>query len=194
VNPTDQANLAFTLVSGGVRKLLVQLQALAAEGHARVVARPSVLTQDNIEAQLESTQTVFVRGRFANDLFNIAIGAALRVTPHIVDDGGQRRVKLQARVEDGVPLDATVDAIPTVQRKSVSTQAVLAEDQCLFIGGRTRGERNPQERGIPVLKNIPKAGALSRTALSRTTKTERYVLLTPRIVGLDAPAGSGAAP
>jgi type III secretion protein C len=191
INPTDQANLAFTLVSGGVQKLLLQLQALAAEGHARVVARPAVLTLDNIEAQLESTQTVFVRvpGTFANDLFNIVVGTSLRVTPHIVDEGGQRRVKLQVRVEDGTPLTATVDAIPTIQQNVISTQAVLAEDQSLFLGGLTRDERNTQERGIPLLKNIPKVGWLFRTTTSTTTKTERYVLLTPRIVSLDPPLG-----
>ena len=199
INPTDQANLVFTLVSGGVQRLLLQLQALAANGHAKLVARPAVLTLDNIEAHLESTQTIYVRvpGTYSNDLFNIIVGTTLRVTPHIVDEGGQRKIKLQVRVEDGTPLPATVDQIPTVQRNSVTTQAVLAEDQSLFIGGLSREDKQLQERGIPWLKDLPRIGALFRTTVSTSEKIERYVLLTPRIVSLEPPAGingGGSAP
>jgi len=194
VNTTDQANMVFTLVTGGVQRLLLNLQALAATGHAKVVGRPAVLTLDNIEASLESTQTIYVRvpGTYANDLFNIVVGTTLRVTPHIIDDGGQRKIKLQVRVEDGTPLPATVDAIPTIQRNSINTQAVLAEDQSLFIGGLAREERNNQERGIPWLKDIPKIGMFFRSTISTTVKNERYVLLTPRIISLEPPAGISA--
>lgn len=184
INPLETGNFAFTLLREGRAQFFTNLQALESCGQAKLISKPAVLTLDNIEAQLESTETFFVRipGQFEVDLFDVTVGTMLRVTPHIIDDNGMRRVSLQVRVEDGTQRDQTVDQIPVIARNTINTQAVLAEQESLLIGGLTRDEKRRQVRGIPYLMNAPLVGPLFRRVDQSSQKIERYVLLTPRII------------
>ncbi len=75
-------------------------------------------------------------------------------------------------------------AIPVIQRSTINTQAVLDENQSLLLGGLMRSEQRSRRRGIPGLMNIPKVGFLFASTTTSTIKTQRYILLKPRIVEL----------
>ncbi len=188
LDPTDVATTSFTLLSDEVTELALTLQALRNRGQAEIVSSPSVLTINNVEAQLDSTTTFFVRvaGQLQVDLFDVVVGTSLRVTPHIVEEeGGGRRIKLLIQVEDGAQQqDQAVDGVPLVQRSTINTQAVLNENESLLLGGLVRHEQRSRKRGIPGLMNIPKLGVLFTNTETSTVKTQRYILLKPRIVEL----------
>ncbi len=104
ISTTDVAATSLTLVTEQATQFALSLQALRTKGQAEIVSQPSVLTMNNVEAQLDSTQTFFVRvaGQLQVDLFDVVVGTSLRVTPHIVEQpDGTNRIQLLVKVEDG---------------------------------------------------------------------------------------------
>ncbi len=189
ISTTDVASTSLTLVTEQATQFALSLQALRTKGQAELVSQPSVLTMNNVEAQLDSTQTFFVRvaGQLQVDLFDVVVGTSLRVTPHIVEQpDGTNRIQLLVKVEDGTQQaqGQAIDGIPVIQRSTINTQAVLDENQSLLLGGLMRSEQRSRKRGIPGLMNIPKVGFLFSSTTTSTIKTQRYILLKPRIVEL----------
>ena len=80
-----------------------RLNALEQEGVTNIVQRPQVVTLNDAEAVIESTQSVYVpvSGAFDEDLFGVMAGTVLRVTPHIIVDNGRQRIRLLVTIEDG---------------------------------------------------------------------------------------------
>lgn len=180
-------NLSFQLADGAVNQLLVNLRALESDGHARLIAKPSVVTLDNQDAFLEESEEFFVRvaGNEQVDLFNVIVGTKLNITPHIIRGYGSRQIRLSVNIEDG-SRSATqqVDQIPVVSRNTINTQAVLVEGQSLLVGGLTREGETKNIRAVPVLGRIPLVGAMFRETVHQTTRLERLILLKPTIIDL----------
>jgi type III secretion protein C len=108
----------------------------------------------------------------------------LRVTPLIVDEADRKRIKLAVRIEDGNVLEERVDNIPVVERHRLSTQAIIGEGESLLIGGHTRESTLRSDSAVPVLSDIPIAGALFRGKKATSFKTERLFMITPRLVSM----------
>jgi len=76
------------------------------------------------------------------------------------------------------------DTKPSVRTGNVSTQAVIAEDGSLVVGGFHVLETDDKVRKIPWLSDIPVLGKLLFTSSSHhTSKRERVFILTPRLIG-----------
>ena len=180
-------NMTFQLADGAVNQLLVNLRALEQDGHARLLAKPAVVTLDNQDAFLEESEEFFVRvqGNQQVDLFNVTVGTKMNITPHIIRDPSGRRIRLSVNIEDG-SRSATqqVDQIPVVSRNSINTQAMLMEGQSLLIGGLTRERETKNIRAVPVLGRIPKVGGFFRETVHETARLERLILLKPTIIDL----------
>ena len=182
------AGLVGTLIFGSGRSyFLARLNALTESGDARTVSKPRVLTIDNSEAVLQSTSEFFVRvaGERQVDLFNVALGLTMRVTPTVVEDPQGRRIKMIVRIEDGnTNSGVLVDSIPVVNRNSISTQAVVGDGQSLLIGGYVIEENAAGKSGVPGLSDIPFFGRLFGQRNTKVRRVERIFMLTPRIVNL----------
>lgn len=170
-------------------KIISQIEALAAEGYANILARPSVLTLNNVEATLTKSTTFYVRliGQDASDLATVTVGTILRVTPRvIIDEDGTRKIKLLINLNDGnIDSSSGVDNLPTTTDATITTQAVIYEGQSLFIGGYYRQEKGSNESGIPILKDLPWLGYIFKTVTHTDTTMERMYLIMPRIINLD---------
>lgn len=177
-------NGVTSIVGNMGRYFLAQVHLLAQEGQAYVHAKPAVLTSSNTEAVLENTQTFFVRvaGERDVDLFNVTAGTILRVTPFLVEEGGQRRIKMAVRIEDGSVTGQLVDQIPVVQRSTVGTQAMISEGESLLIGGYTYDINRDLTNKVPLLGDIPGLGALFTFKNRQVSRVERMFLISPRIV------------
>jgi type III secretion protein C len=173
---------------------LSQVNALASRGEARIIGRPSVLTTDNLVAVLDLSQTFYVRttGERVAQLTPVTTGTLLKVTPRIVDDHDKRMVQLTVDIEDGtVNTDAPVDTLPTVTQSTISTQAVILEDDSLLIGGYILESDSSKRAKVPLLGDLPGIGALFRTDTRTGTRRERMFLIRPRIVRNPADPASG---
>jgi type III secretion protein C len=184
-----------TIIGDSRNFFLSQVNALQEKGHANILSRPSVLTMNNVEAQLEHSKTFYVRveGTEEVDLFDVTAGVTLRVTPHIIEENETRRIKLAIQIKDGSFPDMdeeVVDNIPIVQNSIINTQAVVGEKESLLIGGYLRDEKTTTNRQIPCLGDIPLVGWLFKSKSNNDKKSERLFMITPTIV----PYGSSNTP
>jgi type III secretion protein C len=177
--------------------LTATLQALEEAGDAQTLARPSVLTVDNIAAVIDRSNTVYVQvaGKESQGLYDVTASTKLVVVPHIIpeeyDEGGNPKIKLMVEVSDGsVDKDPRFGATgtPSTSTSSINTEAVLYEGQSLFIGGYFHEQHDKADTGIPLLKDIPIIGNIFKNKMASNNVLERIYLITPKIVKIDEQA------
>ncbi|WP_165767131.1 type III secretion system outer membrane ring subunit SctC [Parendozoicomonas haliclonae] len=181
------ANTFSTIINITSGKLLARVNLLSDSGNAKILARPSVLTLDNMEAVLDNSQTFYVRvaGQDSAELFPVTYGSVLKVTPRIVDEVTGRKLHLSVNIQDGGQASGTgVDDIPVVKNSSISTQAVIDENESLLVGGYYYEESTKGQTKVPVLGDMPIVGAAFRNNTDEQKKNVRLFLITPRIVNL----------
>ena len=200
------AGLMVNTIIGNSARFMANVNALEQQGVTNIVQRPQVITLNDVEAVIESTQSLYVpvAGAFDQDLYGIVAGTVLRVTPHIIDDNGHRRIRLLVSVEDGslqqnglqqngqsvrtsTGQNAT-QAVPLVNRNAVNTQAIIEAGQGLLLGGLVRHVDTRTANQIPVLGSIPLLGRLFRGESVKHQNTERLFLISPQLVRGAGPA------
>ena len=181
-----------TLV-GKTRELLLFLNALEGQTKARVISAPSILASDNLSAHIDvgtqipvltSTTTSGVQQSgttlFANSIQNVDTGVILTITPRINSSG---LVNLQIEQEVSTPLAPTGPIqSPSIQKRTVSTQAVVENGDTIALGGIIQETRQYERNRIPILGDIPYFGALFGNTSRSTQRTELIILLTPTVI------------
>jgi type III secretion protein C len=173
-----------TVISDAANFLMTRIKFLESKGNARIVSRPFILTQDNMNALIDLSDTFYVQtaGERVASVTAVSVGVTLKVTPRIVNSGNSRSVQLVVDIEDGLIQDAKVGALPTVRRSVIGTQAVMGENESLLIGGFNTEQTFNQKEQVPGLGEVPVVGAAFRKTASTTEKSERLFLITPKIV------------
>lgn len=182
-----------TLLISNAARFYTRLKAMEGAGQAHILATPTVLTLNNVAAVLDLSQTKYVpllAERFA-DLADISAGTMLRVIPRIVQEGAATRVRLEVDIEDGSLNDAS-SANASVTRSTISTQAIIEQQQTLMIGGYRAESLSTNQQKVPLLGDIPVFGNLFRNESTSQSTRERLFLITPRLI--NHPVGVAAAP
>lgn len=179
-----------TVLQNAGRELIARINALAGEGKARVMSKPSVLGVANRPAVMKEKRvaTVRVAGNLEANLFQLEAGTMLQVTPQVTSVDGINQIKLSLYIEDGSFETRAVDQVPVIKKTEIRTEAHVKEGESLLIGGLMVEADAQQEAGVPGLRSLPLIGGLFRWNGSRKTRTERLFLITPKLVG------QGAAP
>ncbi len=190
--PGDQSldlvdGLSLVTTMGDLGKFfLSRVEALQTDGKAKILARPSVLTLDNQEAQLEHSQTFYVKveGGEDVDLFKVSAGIVLKVTPHIIMSEDQKdwKISLTVKIEDGDITSDYVENIPVIQNSTINTQAVVQKNESLLIGGYSRNSKASVQQKVPILGDIPLLGMLFRYSEEETSQSERFFIIIPRVI------------
>jgi type III secretion protein C len=203
IHPLDAMNnlagLQVNSIITNASTFTAQLNALEQEGVTNIVQRPQVVTLNDAEAVIESTQSVYVpvSGAFDEDLFGVVAGTVLRVTPHIIVDNGRQRIRLLVTIEDGniqmtnqpttgINGQTLTQSVPSVVRNAVNTQAIIDVGQGLLLGGLNRRENTRTTSRIPFLGSIPLLGRLFRSDVTKRDNTERLFLISPQIIAATA--------
>jgi type III secretion protein C len=203
IHPVDAAGalsgLQFNSIISDASTFMARVNALETEGVTNIVQRPQVVTLNDVEAVIESTQTIYfpVSGAFDEDLYNVVAGTVLRVTPHMIVDNGRQRIRLLVEIDDGtvqVTNQPTVNAagqklqlaVPSVVNNAVNTQAIIDAGEGLLLGGLVRHENTRTTNKIPLLGSIPLLGHLFRGDSVTRDHTERLFLISPQIVTASA--------
>ena len=166
------------------------VNALAVDANADLLSTPSVLTLDNEEAQITVGQEVpIVTGAFtttsdgaSNPFTTVSrkdVGIDLSVTPHI--HGESLRLELVQEVSNVVDtaLEGFTDIV-TNKRKLTNT--ILVDDrQTIVLGGLIQDDQRSTLRKVPLLGDIPVAGALFRSSTSVRVKRHLLFFLRPTI-------------
>lgn len=177
----------------GVRTLL---RSIASTSKVQVLSTPEIIAANNREATiLVGSKVPFIAStRLGNDVsIDRAVqyqdvGTKLSIIPTINDDG-YVSVQLLQEVSSLTPqtVSAALSA-PIISTREASTRAVLRDGQTVVIAGLIGDTRQVQDQGIPLLKDIPVAGALFKRQSTTQQRTELAIFVTPYIVRTDADA------
>jgi len=169
--------------------LAARLHALQTRGQANILSQPSILTADNLGAIIDLSDTFYIQttGERVATVTPVTVGTSLRVTPRYIEGLNRRReVELTVDIEDGrIQDERRIGSLPTVRRSSISTLAIVGNDQTLLVGGYNSSQDSEQTDKVPVLGDIPLLGALFSSKNQTTQRRERLFLLRPRVVSIN---------
>jgi general secretion pathway protein D len=164
----------------------------AQKGEVHILSRPVVLATNNQVAEIiVGSQRPFVQVQraFQTDATSRdqivqykEVGTKLTVTPSISEDGS---VHLEVTQEVSNATSETAFNAPIISTRSVQTQLLVRDGQTVVLGGLTDRQQDRNNTGIPFLSSIPWIGGLFGSASRRTTETELFVFLTPRVIRTD---------
>ena len=167
------------------------LTALRERGKARNISRTSLLTVNNLAAEMTDSQSYHARiaGKEVAELEEVSAGTKLQIKPRIVNGVGTNAVDqvwLSMRLDDGGFESVTVDSMPMTRTTTLQTQTALFENDSIMLAGYLRDIEEEAGWGIPLLRDIPFIGWLFGGKTVRKETVQRMFILTPHIVDLDA--------
>jgi len=82
-----------------------------------------------------------------------------------------------------------VEGLPQISRSTLNTHAVMEQGESLLIGGLIRETKDKTTTKIPIVGDVPVLGKLFSSSQNTVVRTERLILITPKILG-DSPSAS----
>ena len=159
----------------------LELSALAADGHAEVVARPKVITADKSPALIESGTEIPYQEASSSGATSTSFKdatLALEVTPQITPDD---RIIMELNVKQDT-VGAIFNGIPSIDTNQIETQVLVDNGQTVVLGGIFTTDKNVSTTKTPFIGDLPYVGRLFRRTEERDDKTELLIFITPRII------------
>ena len=186
-----------SILQGGFHQVMaddwsVTLRALAEKGSLKVLSRPSILAVNNQEAVMMVGQEVpFVtnsrvteNGQTINTIQYSEIGIILRVTPFITSDNLVQMIvspEISTLTDQSVPISETVSS-PVIAKRAAETVVVTPDGKTVVIGGLIDSNKTESVQKIPILGDIPLLGAAFRRKITKDSRSELLIFLTPYII------------
>ncbi len=182
---------ALGLIYQNVGDLLLtaQLSALQDRGKLNILSSPSITTQDNKTATIESGEEIpfqTVEDGEVNVEFKKAV-LKLTVTPHVID-GIELKMYINVH-KDEADFSRTVLGNPTIITKNAETNVNLLDGQTIVIGGLNKETSSRSDTGVPYLESIPGLGYLFKRKGTDDRLEDLLIFITPHILEPAAPDG-----
>ncbi len=196
---TGRTDFAGTVPSGGFTfgiikdQVAVFIRALEQITDLAVLANPKILALNKqrgevIVGRRDGYVTTTVTETTAVQTVEfLETGTRLLFRPFILDD---ETIRMEIHPEDSTG-GITAANLPFKQTTEVTTNILVRSGHTILIGGLFRELNNTTRGQVPILGNIPVAGALFRQTSDAVTREEIIILLTVRIVAGDAEEQAG---
>jgi general secretion pathway protein D len=172
----------------------ILLKALKGDGDSNVLSTPTLVTLDNEEAKFSVGQEVpFLTGQFTNTgtttgsinpfqtIERKDVGLTLSVTPQISGDSKSIKLKLDFEVSSLSAAGAgTLNQI--TNKRTLSNVVGVENGQILVIAGLIDDNINDQQRGVPLLSDIPLLGSLFKYRSIDKTKRNLMLFIRPSVL------------
>ena len=177
------SGLQFLNASSNVRVDLLLTMA-ESRGLLKVLSRPRVVTQNNIQAIVKQGVKVPVvtAAQLGGPATVTYVDAFLRltVTPQITSEG---TIFLNVDVENTLPdFGNSINGNPTLITQQATTQVLVTDGGTVVIGGVIQTQNSLSVAQVPVLGDIPYLGNLFKHRTVHTSNQELIFFITPRIV------------
>ena len=171
--------------------LAASLNTMREKGKTRSISRTSLLTVNNLAAEMDDTQTYHAKvvGTEVATLQSVSAGTKLQVKPRIMPSPSAdkpNQVWLSLELEDGGFESITVEAMPMSRSSTLQTQTAVFEGEAIMLAGYLRDIEEDAGWGIPWLRDIPWIGWLFGGKSTRSETVQRMFILSPHVVDLDA--------
>jgi general secretion pathway protein D len=194
-SPSTALQASAGALVGQTREFLAFLNASENRSRVHVLSEPTVLATDNSEARIQVgasvpilTSQAVVGGVqvgstsvFTNTIQNVDTGVILTVTPRITSSG-LVSMKITQEVSSVQPPPTGAIQSPTIQKRIVTTHAIVADGESVALGGAIQNTVTVTRNRIPLLGDIPGLGTLFGQTTRDVSRTELIVLLTPHII------------
>jgi type IV pilus assembly protein PilQ len=168
-------------ITGAGYLLDLELSALAADGHAEVVARPKVITADKNPALIESGTEIPYQEATSSGATSTSFKdatLALEVTPQITPDD---RIIMELNVKQDT-VGAVFNGVPSIDTNQIETQVLVDNGQTVVLGGIFTTDKQVSTTKTPFVGDLPYVGRLFRRTEERDNKAELLIFITPRII------------
>jgi type IV pilus secretin PilQ/predicted competence protein len=157
------------------------LTALETSGTGKIISRPTVTTQNNIQAEIVQGSQIPVQtvANFTTTVTFVNAALELRATPQITEEG---TIIMYIDIKNNAPdFGNLVNGIPPINMQSATTTVMVPDGGTTVIGGIYHTENSVTKDRVPFFYKIPILGNLFR-ATARTEKSkELLIFITPRI-------------
>ncbi len=175
----------FNFWHGYAFKFNATLNALLAQGKARLLATPSIITIPGKEASIFIGDHIPVQtekhdqgGSYTTTEY-LDAGIKLTYTPIVSEDG--KMVTANVRTEVSTPTLVSEMLNYKITSRMATTNVRLLSGETLIIGGLINEEEQKSLQEVPLLSKIPLLGELFKNRTRRKAKTEVIMLLTPHV-------------
>ena len=153
-------------------------------GLLKILSRPRVVTQNNIQALVRQGVRVPIvtQAQLGGPPTVTYVDAFLRltVTPQITSEN---TIFLNVDVENTTPdFGRTVQGNPTLITQQATTQVLVTDGGTVVIGGVIQTQNSVNVAQVPLLGNIPALGNLFKRRSVSTSNQELIFFITPRII------------
>jgi MSHA biogenesis protein MshL len=113
----------------------------------------------------------------------VTLGVVLSLTPQVSEDGWIT-LGIDPMVTDLVTTTTSSNGstAPVVDVKQSSSMVRLKDREMVAISGLIQDKKIEEERGVPLLSEIPFLGSLFKWTYKSKVKKELVIFLTPRIL------------
>ena len=179
------SGIAFTNGSS-IYRLDFVLTMAENRGLVKILSRPRVITQNNIQALVRqgSRIPVVTQAQLGGPPTVTYVDSFLRlqVTPQITNEN---TIFLQVDVENTTPDFTRVTGAqlnPTLNTQQTTTQVLVSDGQTVVIGGVIQTQNSIAIAQVPLLGSIPVLGNLFKHTAVTTTTQELIFFITPKII------------
>ncbi|WP_249115917.1 type II secretion system secretin GspD [Azoarcus sp. L1K30] len=178
---------------GDVLSLGLLARFLENEVSANILSTPNIVTLDNEEAKIVVGRNVpFVTGQYTNTgsgstvsnpfqtIERKDVGLTLKVRPQI-SEGGAIRLAIYQEASAVVGSTDTGNG-PTTTKRSIESMVMVDDGAIIALGGLVEDSYSGGEEKVPMLGDLPVAGALFRYDNRKRSKTNLVVFLRPVIL------------
>ncbi len=172
------------------------ISAVETNNDYKILATPQLLTLDNEKASVsvvdnipysKQTQTSNVNSDYSSQSLDYKdVGVKLEITPHIGEKGTLRleiRQEVSRLVESLVALSQTQNVIaPTTKKREIETVIQMQDNQTAVIAGLINQDDSDGRGKVPGLGDVPLVGWLFKQKEQKSTKTNLFVFITPKVI------------
>jgi general secretion pathway protein D len=156
------------------------------KGEGRIVSRPRIAAQSGSTAKIITGDALPILTAITLSGVNgvsqqvqyVNVGVTLQIAPRVSPDG-----YVTSHIYGVVSsVTGVSQGYPTISQREAETSASVRDGETFVIGGLTQENSLSTKSKVPGLGDIPLLGQLFRNKRSTDSKTELYIVITPRIV------------
>jgi general secretion pathway protein D len=166
--------------------LQAAIYAQVSKGNGRIVSKPRISAQSGSSAKiitgdalpiLTSITLSGVNG-VSQQVQYVNVGVTLQIAPRVSSDGF-----VSSHVFCVVSsVTGFSQGYPTISQREAETSATVRDGETFVIGGLTQENELSSTEKIPGLGDVPVLGEMFRMRRGTRSKTDLYIVVTPRVV------------
>ncbi|MFN8005755.1 MAG: type IV pilus secretin PilQ [Terriglobia bacterium] len=180
----NAATSGVAFFAGITDKFLLDSIITAAErrGSAKLLSKPKIITQDNIEGFVQQGVKIPVQTTINNTVsvqfFDFSL--KLTVTPQITDEG---TIIMKVDIENSTPdFSRQVQGVPTVNTQQTKTTVLVSNGGTVVVGGVMIDNEQTNVRQVPGFGSLPAIGYLFKNKSVNKQTQELIFFLSPKIL------------